>query len=369
MYIILIITLTSLGTVGLINAKTDDITTPTEPKEDDNTIILKDKNDSESKYELLVHINTEELCTETECEELVIIKTKTPNAKVLDKKNYANYILIYDEEIKLVNINKRTIEKLNIEYSRLNTYSINLENESEIEKENKNKNVLSIAYSNNNSIGYYNYKTKKNNYTEYNNIKKINNYYIDIDENNKVNLIDIEGEKLFILNDINTNIINKIIEKNNLIHIEYNDGNNLSLLTYNKEGTRISRIRGTFTKIEPRENEIYAYDNDTLTIYNTNGKVIKVLDLKIYEIKYIYDSLIFGIKNRNLILINLKTNKETIITEITNKEIIEIDYKQSGKHTNNKNKPGVYITVKSDEETIEFVYDIKKETIENFSLN
>lgn len=370
-YIILIIVLTSLGTLGLINAKTiDDNKVTTEPKEDENTIILKDKNLNESKYELLVHMNNDISCQNEECEKLVIIKTKTPNAKILDKKDYANYILIYDEVIKLIDLNTRNFEQINIDYSRLNTYSINLENESEIETENQNKKVLSITYNNSNTVGHYDYKTKKNTQNnEYQNIKKINNYYINTDENNKITLINIKGETLFTLDEINTNVINKITEVNNLIHIEYNDGNNLVLLTYNLEGTRISRIRGAFTEIVPKDSEIYAYSNDTLTIYNTNGKVIKVLDLLLYNVKYIYESLIFGIKNKNLIVINLKTNDETEIVEITNKVIEEIEYKQSGKHSSNKNKPGIYITLKSDTSKEEYVYNLKTETIENFSLN
>ena len=44
-------------------------------------LILKDKNLSESKYELLVHMNNDISCQNKECEKLVIIKTKTPNAK------------------------------------------------------------------------------------------------------------------------------------------------------------------------------------------------------------------------------------------------------------------------------------------------
>lgn len=369
-YIVLIILLTSLGTVGLINAKTNNDSITTEPKEDENTIILEDKNNNDSKYELLVHMNTDITCSNDDCEKLVIIKTKTPNAKVLDKKDYANYILIYDEFIKLININTKTIENISINYSRLNTYQINLENESEVEIENKNKNILSISYYNNTSIGYYEYKTKKNYFNdEYNNIKKINDYYINTDKNNKINLINIKGEDLFTLNDINTNVINKIIEKDNFIHIEYNDGSNLVLLTYSLEGNRISRIRGSFNEIIPEENEIYAYSTDTLTIYNINGRVIKVLDLNIYNIKYFYKSLIFGIKNRNLIVINLETNDEKEITDITNQEIEEISYKESGKHSNNKNKKGIYIILKNGETTNEIVYDIETKQIENFSLN
>lgn len=369
-YVILIIFLTSLGTIGLINAKTVNDIKPTEPQEDENTIILEDKNASESKYELLVHINTEKECTNDDCEKLVIIKTKTPNAKVLNKKDYANYILIYDEVIKLIDINKRNVEEVDIEYSRLNNYQINLENESEIETENENKKIISISYNSNTTIGYYDYKTNTSIYKEeYKNINKINNYYLNIDENNEIELLDIKGEKLFILEDLNMSFINKITEQNNSIFIEYKDGNNLTLLIYSTEGKLTSRIRGNFNKFTITENEIYAYGLDVLTIYNMNGKVIKVIDLKIYDIKYIYESFVFGIKNRNLVLINLNNNEEKDITEITNKEIIEIDYKLSGQHKSNKNKPGVYITIKDVEEITEFVYDIKTDKIENFSLN
>ncbi len=54
------------------------------------------------------------------------------------KKDYANYILIYDEIIKLIDLNTRNFEQINIDYSRLITYSINLENE------NKNLTVINL---------------------------------------------------------------------------------------------------------------------------------------------------------------------------------------------------------------------------------
>ncbi len=357
-----ILILSTLGTLGLAKNIVHKEHTK-EVEENKNEILIYNKKTENSKYELLVYLNNDKNCEKIDCQKLIKIKTETPYAKELNVKQFANYILIYDGVIKLIDINKKEQEELKIPYTRNNNYEINLENESEIEKENKNKKIKNIISSNTKEIKYYDY-TKKEliESKSYNNITKIDNLYIaNIDQN--YYLLDNKGIELFILNkEINNTNIAKINKNNNYISITYkNDKNQTAFIIYNLTGKEIIKKAGEYTNVELGEKEFYIYETTKLLIYNIEGTIKKTLDIKDYNIKFVYKNYLIAINNDNLISYNITDNKASIITNMLEKEIININYK-------NTNKPGVYIDLKNNNNELSSIYyNLEKNQIENLN--
>jgi len=210
-YVVLILILSGCGTLGLIENLSRD---KDKPLVNSNEIIISEEKTKDSKYELFVHLYDDESCIDTSCRKLIKIKTETPMARELVHKDYANYVLIYDGRIKLINVNKSQ-EVLDIPYSKSNNYVINLDDESENEKENVGKKIVSIVSSNDKEIKYYDYgKRELTESKSYESIFSINEFYLG-QSSGGFYLANYKGEEMFLLNNE--------INKDNIIQLLMND--------------------------------------------------------------------------------------------------------------------------------------------------
>lgn len=363
-YVVLIIILTTLGSLGLTESLSRNDKAPIRKEENPNEIIITDNKTKDSNYELIVNLYNDITCDEQACEKIIKIKTETPDAKELVVKHYANYILIYDGVLKLINVNTKEIEELSLNYNIEDIYSINLKEESENAKENAGLVVESIIGINENSIKYLDYSTLEVTESEqYQKLTKIDEYYLGQTSDNILHLLDKKGSKIIELNkEISIDNLNKIRVNNEHISVEYNNTRNITFIIYDLTGKEIIKKSGNYTNIELGENEAYVYENGKIVVYNWNGKISKIIDLATYEVKYTYNNYMFGVKDNNLISYNINDNQARIITNIENKEIMSITYK-------NNNKPGIYITLKENEDETGIYYNLETNAIENFNLN
>lgn len=361
-YVVLILFFISCGSLGLIESLSKDVD---KPVVNSNEIVISDEKTKDSKYELLVYLYDEVNCSDVSCRKLVKIKTETPFAKELAVKNYSNYILIYDGVIKLINVNDKSQEVLDIPYNRNNTFVINLENESEIEKDNVEKNIVSIVSSNSKEIKYYDYSSKElTESKEYENISVKDKYYLgQID--GKLYLIDYKGNELFVLNnEINTNNVSKINDNNNYFSVLYtNNRNKIAFIIYDSTGKEVMKKSGNITNVELGDNEFYVFETIRLVAYNVDGKINKIIDITDYDIKYAYKNYVFAIKDGILISYNIINDETVVVSNLNDKELVSINYKDG-------NKSGIYIIFKDSlDNSFGLYYNLENKMIENFDLS
>ena len=361
-YVVLILVFSGLGTVGLLESlsKSDN-----EVVVNSNEIVISG-NLEDSKYELLVYLYDDVSCTDSNCRKLVKIKTETPFAKELVVKNYANYILIYDGVIKLVDVNQKTLEVVNIPYDRNKNYVVNLSLESDDEKENVDKSIESIVGSNINSISYYDYVNKKLvESKEYESIVQYDDsYYIGVSESSNF-LLSYMGEELVSLGkNINANNLHKVTFNNDTYGILYTNSRNLeTFLVLDSNGKELINKSGDYHDIEMGEDKVYVYESKRLVTYNLSGRIIKLVDIEKYDLKYSYKNYMFAVNDNRLIAYNIDNDDTVVLTSLSDKELVSIVYRDGS-------NPGIYVVLKDDlDVSFGLYYNLESKSVQNFNLS
>lgn len=361
-YVVLILILSGCGTLGLIESLSRD---KEKPLVNSNEIIISEEKTKDSKYELLVHLYDDESCIDVSCRKLVKIKTETPMARELVHKDYANYVLIYDGSIKLINVNNKSQEVLDIPYSKSNNYVINLDDESENEKENVGKKIVSIVSSNDKEIKYYDYEKRELTESKsYESISNMNEFYLG-QSSGGFYLVNYNGEEMFLLNnEINKDNIIQLLMNDNYVSVKYtNNRNKVAFVIYDLTGKEVMKKSSNITNVSLGEDEFYVFETKRLVVYNVNGSINKIIDTTGYDVKHVYKNYVFAVKDDNLIAYNIKNDDTNVLTSMSDKELVDISYKED-------KKTGIYIIFKDSlENNFGLYYNLENKSIENFNMN
>ena len=365
-----IITLT-LGTLGYLES--------CNPKEQidpyKNIPVIKEESENgENNLEIYVEKENENiLCTKNyKCSEeklYKVIKTVSEDPEIITNINYANYILIKDNnKFKIIDLNNNKIETTPLENDNV---KLIIEDQSKYDWENKNKKLLGIIEND----SFYNYETKETLY-------KGNNYKLDLI--NKDTLVGItykngKKETIYILDANKEEIKNKIsfddlsdseliIYKSNIFLDIINPGNdNTTFMIYDNNLNKVGTINEQYEKATPYLDKIYIEKENKIEIYNYSGSKLKETNLKDIKNYKLILNYIIGTKNKKIIILNTDTDEEIIIDELPEKENIkQAVYTNDGKFI--KNKIGIYITT----DNYEVYYDTNNneyQYLPNMSIN
>lgn len=309
-------------------------------------IILGNKNASE--FMRVYKDSDGSLCIEENCkgELYLIIMSENSNTLLLSGNANTNYLLIESENLRLINLKERKEEILNL---KANSYNLILEDGKSYNQDNLLLEPIGITFSKDGLNGYYNIKTKEIMYENYNNISILNQDYLLNKEENKITLLDINKENI-ILEIEEDNIIKnlrKIETENNKAYVTILNNDKTTYLIYDLSSKeKIGTITGTFTSINKSNSKIIAFTKDEIVVYNLDGTVFKRRNLSSNENINIIDNYYVIIEKGNLLLIDLETNEEKILMDVTSNDYLDKMYKSSVLKDDGTTSPVIIVVVK-----------------------
>ena len=258
-----------------------------------------------------------ELCFNTGClgELYLIIKNyKTGKQTQLVSGNKdTNYLLINNDKIKLINLKERT--ELIIPEIPQGTYSLILEDGQTYNQNNLKYDALGIKFSSGQIKGFYNLKLKKIMYeNQYKNITVIDKDYLINTEDEYITLLGLKEEKEIIKIPNDKNLILKGIETDNekaYITLYNPQEKETKYQIYTLEtAEKIGEMNGEFEKITKTNTKIIMLENQTIKIYNKDGKLEQTKEITASDKHNMIDNYYVTVKKGKLILIDIENDEE-----------------------------------------------------------
>ncbi len=243
------------------------------------------------------------------------IKTETLDAKVLDIDNNS-YILYKDNGLKLYDINKKEISKIDLE-DTYNTYNLVLD---------ENDKLMGVVYKGIDSeySAYYNLTTNKKMYeNKYTSINSTNtsDYLSAYGGENQSFLLNAKEEKEEFVSSKFDNLncgtyysVNKLNEKYIYFENEGCESYIIKNIYANNKKLLVKDIHSNYISVY--DNYLYILDNNILKKYDVDGNVITTVNVNKDKVKQIINNYLIYIDNNNYLSImnidNTKENKQVI---------------------------------------------------------
>lgn len=293
-------------------------------------IVLGDKNGKEL-FNIYKNLDGT-LCMKSKCEgELYLIIKNIDglqNARIISGNEKTKYLLIENGSLRLINLENRKEDIIDISGS---SYSLILENGKTYNQDNLDLEPIGITFSKDNQKYFYNTKIKKIMYENYKNLSVLNEYYLINREDDKITLLAIHEENVIleIETQDSTSIIKNIETENGMAYITIaNETNTLTYEIYDLESKKkIVGFTGEFEKITRTPNKIIAISSDEALVYNTDGTLSQRRKLSSSDKYNMIDNYYVTVEKGNLLLIDLETNEEKNLMEMTSNSHLDRIYK------------------------------------------
>ncbi len=275
-----------------------------------------------------------ELCLNSNCQgELYLVinnDNKENNAQLITGNKDTKYLLIQNENLRLIDIENRT-ENLITNIPK-GFYSLILEDGQSYTQNNLKLEAIGISFHYNNIRGYYNLKNKKIMYEDkYENITVLNKDYLINTLNNEITFLDIKEEReiLEVEKDKDQNVSKLEIKNNKAFITLINTTNNETTYKIYDLQTKkqIGQIKGKFDKISEVNDKIIVLDKEEVIVYSLEGEIINRKELSISDKYNMIDNYYVTATKGKIMLIDLITEEETELLEMENNAHLDKIYK------------------------------------------